>query len=123
MLCWPTTALSEVKKIDAEHVSMHVDEYRFFITRIKVLETEGASLKQILRMERASFDEVVRTVNAVDKARQEEREAADARIKELEVWIKNYKTARRWPGVVLGGGIGSRGKPEGFVGLGWRVGF
>ena len=38
MLCWPTMALSEVKKVDEKTISMHVDEYRFFITRIKTLE-------------------------------------------------------------------------------------
>jgi chromosome segregation ATPase len=107
---------------------MHVDEYQWYITRIKTLDTEVASLKDVLKRERASFDEVADTAEKADKARQEEREAAKARIRELEAsvaalekTVKRYRDARWIPGVIGGGGVGTNGDAEGFVGLGWKI--
>jgi hypothetical protein len=99
---------------------MHVDEYRFFITRIKTLEVENESLYRILKQERTSFDEVIDTVKAANEARREERAAAEARIETLEAWVKYYKAAQRMPGIIGGGGITTGGGVEGFVGLGWK---
>jgi hypothetical protein len=99
---------------------MHADEYRFFITRIKTLEAENNSLHRVLKLERASFDEVIDAVKAANQARLEEREAAEARIETLEAWIKRYKAARWIPGVIGGGGVTTGGDFEGFVGLGWK---
>jgi hypothetical protein len=121
MLCWPTTALSEVRRIDENTVSMHVNEYRFFIMRIKTLEAGNEALKQVLQAERASSDEVIDAMKAANDVRLKEREASEARIATLEAWIKRYKTAQWIPGIISGGGISTGGDIEGFIGIGWKI--
>jgi hypothetical protein len=110
-----------VQRVDENTVSMHVEEYRFFITRIKTLEAENESLHHVLKLERASFDEVTDAAKAANEARLEEREAADSQIKKLETWIKHYKAAQWQPGVIGGGGVTTGGDVEGFVGVGWKM--
>jgi hypothetical protein len=99
---------------------MHVDEYRFFITRIKTLEAENKSLHRVLSLERASFDEVIEAAKAANNARIEEREASEERIKTLETQVRQYKAIQWIPGVIGGGGVTTGGKVEGFVGIGWK---
>ena len=118
-LCWPTTALSEVKRIDPSHVSMHVDEYRFYITRIKELESENDGLGRTLARERASFDVVAKAAEDADKARQEERAGYEARIQALEGVIRKEKSKNLFPGIIAGGRWNG-GEAEGVIGLGWK---
>jgi hypothetical protein len=110
-----------VKKIDETTVSMHVDEYRFFITRVKMLEAETESLNRVLKLERASFDEVANAVRVADAARLKEREAFADRIAALEALVRRYKSSQWILGVIGGGGVTAGGELEGFVGLGWKL--
>jgi hypothetical protein len=100
---------------------MHVDEYRFFATRVKTLEAETASLKDILARERASFDAVAQAAKEADNARRDERVAFEVRLKDLERQIAKGNTSRWLPGIIAGGGLSSRGDVEGIIGLGWKV--
>ena len=100
---------------------MHADEYRWFITRIKTLEAQETSLRKVIQIERASFDELAWHVTSADKARKAERLAADSRIKELEAQVRAYGRKKWIPGVVAGGGPTTGGGVQGFVGLGWKV--
>ena len=120
-LCCAATAFSEVKQIDENTVTMHIDEYRFFITQIKTLEVEAAGLKRALAEERASLDILAAAADDADTARLEERRAADARIKKLETDLKDCKRRQWLPGVIGGGGITGSGKAEGVIGLGWKI--
>ena len=95
--------------------------YRFFITRIITLETEAEALRRVLEKERADFEGLAASVKEADKARLAEREASDARIKELERWIKSYKLKQFVPGVVLGGGTGNNGGAQAVIGVGWKI--
>lgn len=121
ILCFATMACSEVK-VDGKKATMHVDEYRWYITRIKTLEAENTSLNKILIMERVSFDELAQEVASADQARQKERSAATSRIKELEAQVRAYNDKKWIPGVVAGGGSTTSGSNvQGFIGLGWKV--
>jgi hypothetical protein len=94
-------------KRDGDKVTMHVDEYRFFITRLVELEAESAGLRKTLDSERASFDELASAMKAANQARLAERRAV---------------SRRRWaPGLILGGGLTSGGKAEGVIGVGWKL--
>lgn len=93
---------------------MEEQEYRFFITRIRELEAENTSLREVLIRERASHDAYVVSVDRERAAWGELRAALMRKIARYEnrVWI---------PGVILGGGATTRGELEGVVGLGWKI--
>ena len=121
ILCFASTAYCEVRLIDENTVAMHVDEYRFFITRIRALEAETASLKRVLADERESVGELIKLLNDADDARLDERLASDARIRELEEQVRTYERKKWAPGIVAGGGATGDGRMNGFLGLGWKI--
>lgn len=121
MPCFVTTAHSEVR-LENGKITMHPDEYRFFITRIKTLEAEAASLKEMLVREREAFDELATKAMALEVAVEAEREAWGIRIRELEGTIKSNRASQWCPGVILGGGPSTGGGIQGVIGLGWKIG-
>jgi hypothetical protein len=100
---------------------MHESEYRFFITRIRELETEAEGLKRTLRFERASFDEVADAAKEVEKAYLEERESARKVIAELEAKNRRHERKRYIPGIIGGAGAGTGGGVQGLIGVGWKI--
>ena len=100
---------------------MEEADYRFLITRITTLEAENASLKDVLKSERASFDIYMTAVQRERKLHSEERKLIE------EKYSKNLAAINRHryiPSLIFGGGVGSEGNgAQAFIGLGWKVGW
>lgn len=102
-----TPCLAKVTRENGKIV-MEESDYRFFITRIQTLEAKSESLEKVLAEERASFDVYIDNVI-------KEREARKARDEKV-------RRSKLMPGIIVGGGFGSdSGKPQGVVGLGWKL--
>lgn len=113
-LCWPATA--EVRKSNG-HIVMEEADYRFFITKIETLQAANIALKKALESERASFDVYVSAVQEERRLHSEERELMKKRLISL-------RRQRYIPSLIFGGGVGTEGNgAQGFIGLGWKVGF
>ena len=112
-LCFASTAFPEVRRADGKIV-MEESDYRFFITRIKALEAETSALKEARDKERASFDVYMAEA---EKERRASIELADR----LQGKIRSMENGKWLPGVIAGGGPGTDGGVQGFVGVGWKI--
>ena len=110
---------AEVRRSDGR-IIMEEADYRFFITRITTLEAENASLKDVLKSERASFDIYMTAVQRERKLHSEERKLIE------EKYSKNLAAINRQryiPSLIFGG-VGTEGNgAQAFIGLGWKVGW
>lgn len=121
--CFPRPAWPEVRRSNGKIVMEEAD-YRFFITKIETLSTENAALRRVLSDERASFDVYAVNVQAERKARTELDALNAEKISRLQKQIETLKRRQYWPGLIIGGGVGTDGDGvQGVIGLGWKVGW
>lgn len=100
---------------------MEEADYRFFITRIKALEAENAALNKAITEERSSFDVYVSNVQEERKLHAEQTALYERRVDELSEDVWRLKRRNALPGLLVGGGMNTKGNLEGFIGLGWKV--
>lgn len=100
---------------------MEEADYRFFITRIKALEAENAALNKSIADERASFDVYVEGVRKERALHAEQTAIYERRMDELADDVWRLKRRNALPGLLVGGGMNTKGNLEGFIGLGWKV--
>ena len=121
--CLLRPAWPEVKRVNSKIVMEEAD-YRFFITKIETLSAENEALKRVLADERASFDVYAANVQAERKARTELDRLNAEKAARLQKQIEALKRRQYWPGVIIGGGVGTDGDGvQGVIGLGWKVGW
>ena len=119
-LCCATPVTAEVRRSNGRIVMEEAD-YRFFITRIKALEAENAALTKAIAEERSSFDVYASSVQEERKLRAEQAALYERRVDELSEDVRRLKRQKALPGVLVGGGMNTKGNLEGFVGLGWKI--
>ena len=100
---------------------MEESDYRFFITRIKTLEAENAALNKSIADERASFDVYVEGVRKERTLHAKQTALYERRVNELSEDVWRLKRQKALPGLLVGGGMNTKGNLEGFIGLGWKV--
>ena len=103
---------------------MHVDEYRFFITRIQELEAEVTGLDRTIERERKSATELKKAFENAEAARLRERAEYQVRVDQLSGELRRYKRKPYYPGVIFGGGPSwhDGGRSMQFIGgLGWKI--
>lgn len=113
-------ASAEVKRSNGRIVMEEAD-YRFFITRIKALEAENAALTKAIVEERSSFDVYVSSVRVERTLHAEQSALYEQRIEQLSWRIRRLNRQKALPGLLVGGGMNTKGNLEGFVGLGWKI--
>jgi len=119
-LCCATPVTAEVRRSNGRIVMEEAD-YRFFITRIKALEAENAALTKAIAEERSSFDVYVSNVQEERKLHAEQTALYERRVDELSEDVRRLKRQKALPGILVGGGMNTKGNLEGFVGLGWKI--
>ena len=119
-LCCATPVTAEVRRSNGRIVMEEAD-YRFFITRIKALEAENAALTKAIAEERSSFDVYASSVQEERKLRAEQAALYERRVDELSEDVRRLKRQKALPGILVGGGMNTKGNLEGFVGLGWKI--
>lgn len=120
LCCWVGPVSAEVKRSNGKIV-MEESDYRFFISRIVALEAETTALKNVLAEERASFDVYVLNVRKEREAHSGRSAAYERRIDELAEDIRSLRRQKILPGILVGGGMNTKGNLEGFVGVGWKI--